>query len=150
MPLRGTKLHVPAPRRQLVARSRLTERLRSADGAAPRLVLIAAPAGVGKTTVMSQWLTAAHPNESTRVAWLSLDPGDAEPHRFLTHLIAAVQAISPETGAEATAALDADRGELSTEQVLVSLVNDLDALAGRTVLALAGYHLIDACPSMRH
>ncbi|WP_163541953.1 LuxR C-terminal-related transcriptional regulator [Occultella kanbiaonis] len=59
MPLLGTKLHVPSPRRELVARSRLTDRLRTPDGAAPRLVLVAAPAGFGKTTLLSQWLAGA-------------------------------------------------------------------------------------------
>jgi LuxR family maltose regulon positive regulatory protein len=142
MPLLGTKVHVPAPRRQLVARSRLVDRLRTNNDSAPRLVLIAAPAGFGKTTLMSQWLSDA--NERTRVAWLSLDPGDADLRRFLTHLIAAVQATSPETGREAMAALGTDPGGVATEQVLVSLVNDLDSLAGPSVLALDDYHVVDA------
>ncbi|CAM3562239.1 LuxR C-terminal-related transcriptional regulator [Occultella aeris] len=141
MPLLGTKLHVPSPRRELVARSRLTGRLRTPDGAAPRLVLVAAPAGFGKTTLLSQWLAGA---DSTRVAWLSLDAADADPRRFLTHLLAAVQRTTPETGAEVMAQLDASGAAVPTEQVLVGLVNDLDALPGRTVIALDDYHLIDA------
>ncbi|WP_154794476.1 LuxR C-terminal-related transcriptional regulator [Occultella kanbiaonis] len=143
MPLLGTKLHVPSPRRELVARSRLTDRLRTPDGAAPRLVLVAAPAGFGKTTLLSQWLAGA---ASTRVAWLSLDAADADPRRFLTHLLAAVQRTSPETGAEAMALLDATGATVPTEQVLVGLVNDLDALPGHTVIALDDYHVIDDEP----
>ena len=57
MPVLGTKLHVPSPRRQLVPRPRLTHRLAVEPGSMPRLVLISAPAGFGKTTVMTQWLT---------------------------------------------------------------------------------------------
>src|SRR5262245_57796018 len=106
MPVLGTKLHVPSPRRPLVARPRLTERLRD-PGSMPRLVLVSAPAGFGKTTLMTQWLTAAAQAgtppgdrvDGLRVAWLSLDPEDSDPRRFLTHLVAAVRVSSPETGA---------------------------------------------------
>lgn len=142
MPVLGTKLHVPSPRRELVARARLIDRLRIGPGSMPRLVLVAAPAGFGKTTLLSQWLGATGADRATRVAWLSLDPGDSDQRRFLTHLVAAVQGAVPEAGAEAAALLDADRG-LPTEDVMVSLVNDLDSLAGPTVLALDDYHLID-------
>src|SRR5262245_14492781 len=99
MPVLGTKLHVPSPRRELVARPRLTDRLLEPDSR-PRLVLIAAPAGFGKTTLMTQWLTARQggSGDAPRVGWLSLDAEDSDPSRFLTHLIAAVQQVSPETG----------------------------------------------------
>ena len=56
MPVLGTKLHVPAPRRQLVPRARLIDRLRAEPAALPRLVLVSAPAGFGKTTLLTQWL----------------------------------------------------------------------------------------------
>lgn len=152
MPVLGTKLHLPVPRRRLVGRQRLTDRLRTEPGSMPRLVLIGAPAGFGKTTLMTQWLTATragsgdagHPPEPTvSVAWLSLDAGDSDPRTFLTDLLAAVQAVNPEVGADAAALLEADRGT-PTEAVLVSLVNDLDTLAGPTVLAFDDYHVIDA------
>ncbi len=55
MPVLGTKLHPPQPRRRLVERARLLDRLRAE---APRLVLVAAPAGFGKTTLLAQWLAA--------------------------------------------------------------------------------------------
>ncbi len=141
MPVLGTKLHVPAPRRQLVARDRLTDQLRAGSGSMPRLVLIGAPAGFGKTTLMTQWLTSTAPH-AVSVAWLSLDAGDTDLRLFLTHLLAAVHASNPEVGAEAGALLENDRGT-PTEAVLVSLVNDLDTLAGPTVLALDDYHVID-------
>lgn len=142
MPVLGTKLHVPRPRRALVARGRLTDRL-PADGVWPRLVLVAAPAGFGKTTLLTQWLAARPP---ATVAWLSLDARDGDLRRFLTHLVASVRAGStsaPDIGAEALALLDTDRG-VPVHDVLVSLVNDLDALPGPTALVLDDYHVIDA------
>jgi LuxR family maltose regulon positive regulatory protein len=115
----------------------------------PRLVLISAPAGFGKTTLIAQWLAASERGESKqagpspRVAWLSLDAEDSELRRFVTHLVAAIQASSPQVGAEALALLESDHA-VPAEAVLVSLVNDLDELAGPTVLALDDYHVIDA------
>jgi LuxR family transcriptional regulator, maltose regulon positive regulatory protein len=147
VPVLGTKLHVPRPRRELVRRARLTDRLTAGSGSMPRLVLVAAPAGFGKTTLLTQWL--ATKDSGTRVAWLSLDAGDDDVRRFLTHLVACVQAgsgTSPAIGFEATALLggaDGDGG-VATEDVLVSLVNDLDAAAGPTVLALDDYHVIES------
>jgi ATP/maltotriose-dependent transcriptional regulator MalT len=150
MPVLGTKLHVPAMRRRLVPRSRLTDRLRVEPSSMPRLVLVSAPAGFGKTTLIAQWLASGERGDGEskpagpprRVAWLSLDAGDSELRRFVTHLVAAIQVSSPQVGAEALALLDSGR-TLPTE-VLVSLVNDLDELAGPTVLALDDYHVIDA------
>ena len=77
------------------------------------------------------------------MAWLSLDAEDSDLRRFLTHLVAAIRTSSPEVGGEALALLETDRG-LPAEDVLVSLVNELDELAGPTVLALDDYHVIDA------
>ena len=77
MPVLGTKLHPPRPRRRLVQRARLTDRLGADGGEGPRLVLVAAPAGFGKTTLLAQWLAAAESSQR-RVAWLALDPGDAD------------------------------------------------------------------------
>lgn len=142
MPVLGTKLHLPSPRRRLVPRARLTARLRGDEGARPRMVLVAAPAGFGKTTLLAQWLTA---ESSRRVAWLSLDPDDNDPRRFLTHLVAAVRAAEPAAGAEAAGLLRSD-GAVPTDDVLVSVVNDLDVRTGPIVVALDDYHLIDAAP----
>ena len=142
MPVLGTKLHLPSPRRRLVQRARLTDHLDAGGGEGPRLVLVAAPAGFGKTTLLAQWLAAAKESQR-RVAWLALDPGDADLRVFLTHLVAAIQTAEPEVGVDAVALLEAG-GTTPTEAVLVSLINDLDALAGPTVVALDDYHVIDA------
>ena len=99
MPILAMKLHLPTSRRQLVPRPRLTEQLLADPRSMPRLVLIAAPAGFGKTTVLTQWLTTPEPKNahsgavgpSRRTAWLSLDQDDSDPGRFLAHVIAALQ-----------------------------------------------------------
>lgn len=140
MPVPGSRLRPPVPRRRLVARRRLTGTLLD-PASRPRLVLVAAPAGFGKTTLLTQWLTAPQQAaDASAVAWLSLDHTDADPHRFLGRLLAAVRAADPAVAAEASTLLDQDR---PAESVLVSLVNDLDAVAGPTVVALDDYHLID-------
>ncbi|MEV6492845.1 tetratricopeptide repeat protein, partial [Actinoplanes sp. NPDC051633] len=142
MPVLGTKLHVPRPRRRLVTRARLTDRLPADPAAMPRLVLVSAPAGFGKTTVLTQWL-ASDVSASHHIAWLSLDEADTDPRRFLSHLIAAIRSTGQELGDDALALLEHDRGA-AADAVLVSLVNDLDVAAEPTVVALDDYHVIDA------
>src|SRR4051794_10820810 len=140
-PVLGTKLRPPRPRRRLVERTRLTDRLRADGGERPRLVLVAAPAGFGKTTLLTQWLAAAE----SRVAWLALDAGDADPRLFLSHLVAAIRTVEPEAGADALALLEAGAGT-PPDAALVSLINDHDVLADPTVVALDDYHVIDGPP----
>ncbi|MGO9955216.1 MAG: LuxR C-terminal-related transcriptional regulator [Solirubrobacteraceae bacterium] len=140
MSVLGTKLRLPSPRHRLVQRDRLRDKMRVAGGERPRLVLVAAPAGFGKTTFLAQWLAAERLQR--RVAWLALDPGDADLRLFLIHLVAAIQTAEPEAGVDALALLEAG-GTVPTEAVLVSLINDLDVLAGSMVVALDDYHAID-------
>ncbi|HET7329125.1 MAG TPA: LuxR C-terminal-related transcriptional regulator [Nocardioidaceae bacterium] len=142
MPVVGTKLHIPSPRRQVVPRPRLTDQLTGSSGVSPRLVLVAAPAGFGKTTLLTQWLSGQRA-VGCRVAWLSLDAEDSDPRRFLTHVVAALQTSAPQVGAEATSLLEAD-GPLSPEAALASLLNELDDLDGPTVLALDDYHVVES------
>jgi LuxR family maltose regulon positive regulatory protein len=132
----GTKLHVPAARPNLVPRQRLTGRM--TEGL-PRVVLVSAPAGFGKTTLLTQWLRTS--DAGRRVAWVSLDGGDNDPARFLEHVVAALASVCelPETSR-----LMADGGTPPTQAVLTSVVNELDAHSGATVLALDDYHVIDA------
>lgn len=142
----GTKLHLPSPRRRLVPRGCIIDQLRLGGGEGPRLILVAAPPGFGKTTLLAQWLAAE--DSQRRVAWLALDAGDADLRVFLTHLVAAIQTAEPEVGVDALALLEA-RGATPTEAVLVSLINDLDVLAGPTVVTLDDYHAIDEAAGPR-
>ena len=77
-PVLATKLFVPPLRRNLVMRQRLIDQLNT--GVQQKLTLISAPAGFGKTTLVSEWTTIC----GQQVAWLSLDEGDNDPTRFLT------------------------------------------------------------------
>ena len=83
-PLLQTKLYIPPPRPELVPRLRLIERLNA--GLDRKLTLVSAPAGFGKTTLLSEWVTGL----DCPVAWLSLDPADDDPGRFFAYLTAAV------------------------------------------------------------
>src|SRR4030088_84628 len=93
-PILATKLFIPPPRPNLVLRSRLLERLN--EGLHRKLTLIAAPAGFGKTTLISEWVAFIE----RPTAWLSLDEGDNDPARFLAYLVAALQTIAPTIGEE--------------------------------------------------
>jgi LuxR family transcriptional regulator, maltose regulon positive regulatory protein len=80
----------------------------------PRLVLVSAPAGFGKTTLLTQWLTSQDTGDgrgtpAARVAWLSLDAADSDPRLFLPHLVAALQIVSPKVGFEALTLMDTGR-----------------------------------------
>jgi len=87
-PILATKLYIPPPRPKVVLRPRLIARLNA--GLHRKLTLISAPAGFGKTTLISEWLAGCE----RPAAWLSLDEGDSEPTRFLTYLVAALQTLA--------------------------------------------------------
>src|SRR4030042_181476 len=92
-PILATKLYVPPPRPKVVLRPHLIERLN--EGMHCKLTLISAPAGFGKTTLVSEWVAGCE----RLVAWLSLDEGDNDPASFLTYLVAALQSIEANIGA---------------------------------------------------
>jgi len=138
-PLLETKLHVPRGRRGLVARPRLSERL--SRGAESTLTLVSAPAGFGKTTLLTEWLAGA-PAEGRSAAWLSLDRRDNDPALFWSYLVAALQAASAGVGAGALLLLQSSQTPI--EAVLATLLNDLSASSDDVVLVLDDYHVIDA------
>ena len=86
-PLLTTKLYIPPIRPELVSRPRLIERLNA--GLHRKLSLISAPAGFGKTTLVSEWVARSE----RPAAWLSLDGGDNDFTRFLTYFVAALQTL---------------------------------------------------------
>ena len=142
-PLLDTKFYIPRSRRDLVPRPRLSQRLDR--GSALKLVLVSAPAGFGKTTLLTQWLAAgpAAPGDQRRAAWLSLDRADNDPVSFWAYVIAALRTAAPGAGEGALALLRAPRPP-PVETVLTVLLNDLGATAGDIVLVLDDYHVIDA------
>jgi LuxR family maltose regulon positive regulatory protein len=135
-----TKLDVPRPRRGLVSRLRLSEQLNR--GTASKLMLVSAPAGFGKSTLLAEWLAAA-PAGDRRAAWLSLDPGDNDPALFWTYVIAALRTAAPGVGESALALLQAPQPP-PVEAALATLLNELGALSGDIVLVLDDYHVVDA------
>ena len=138
-----TKLHVPGSRPGLVLRARLGERLDR--GTASKLVLVSAPAGFGKTTLITEWLAArpAAPAGERRGAWVSLDPSDSDPVSFWTYVITALRTVAPGVGESALALLQAPQPP-PIQTALTALLNDLGARPGDIVLVLDDYHLIDA------
>ena len=138
----GAKVRVPPPRRELLDRTRLANPLLRPDHL-PRLVLIAAPPGFGKTTLLTQWLAQltgarGHPGEPPRIAWVSLDESDTDARRFVADLVESLAAGGSASVAEALALLAAGR-PVPAEQVLATVVNGLD-VEGTTVIALDDFH----------
>jgi LuxR family maltose regulon positive regulatory protein len=133
----ATKLYVPQVRKRLVARPRLSERL--SHGAQSRLTVIAAPAGFGKTTLLSAWLDVPS-SEQGLVAWLSLDENDRQPGLFWTNLIAALQSIVPGLGAGALTLIQS--GQAPGQDVIATLLNDLSVVRSEIRLVLDDYHLV--------
>ena len=138
-----TKFYVPQLRRGQVPRPRLSERLDR--GAASKLMLVSAPAGFGKTTLLTEWLAAgpAAPAGERLAAWLSLDRGDNDPASFWAYVIAALRAVASGVGEGALALLQAPQPP-PIETVLTVLLNDLGAITADIVLVLDDYHVIDA------
>ncbi len=137
-PLLETKLRVPRRRRTAVPRPRLAELL--GRGGESTLTLVSAPAGFGKTTLLTEWLAAA--GEGRSVAWLSLDERDDDPVLFWTYLVAAVRTAVPGLGESAGSVLASSQP--STEAVVAALLHDLDAVPGEVVLVLDDYHVVSA------
>jgi len=156
-PLLQTKLYIPSPLPELVPRPGLIERLNAGPRSGRKLTLISAPAGFGKTTLVSEWvdhlrLDAAKENQiENRVAWLSLDESDNDPTRFLTYFVAALQTLE----ARQEPAGNIGQGALSAlqspqpppiEGILTALINEIAAVPDRIILVLDDYHLIEAQP----
>jgi LuxR family transcriptional regulator, maltose regulon positive regulatory protein len=135
-PLLVTKTQVHLVRRPLVLRPRLFTRLD--EGQKRPLTLVAAPAGFGKTTLLSSWLAAT----GRSVAWVSLDAGDNDPTRFWSYTLAALERVYPGIGASAQATLDAPAGR-SEESVLNALINAFDGLAEPACLIWDDYHTVE-------
>ncbi len=136
-PILATKLYMPPLRPEVVSRPRLLERLN--EGLRRHLVLISAPAGFGKTTLVSQWLALIE----RPAAWLSLDDQDNDPARFLTYLVAALQTIAAHVGEVVLGVLQSPQPP-PTEAILTTLLNDLTSISDQFVLVFDDYHVIDA------
>jgi LuxR family maltose regulon positive regulatory protein len=165
-PLLTTKLYIPPVRPELVSRPRLTERLNA--GLHRKLTLISAPAGFGKTTLLSEWIHSGVSSReygvrgehesagevsptpysllpTPRFSWLSLDEGDNDPARFWAYFVAALQTTRAEVGEAALTMLQSPQPP-PIEPLLTGLINEIAEMPDRFVLVLDDYHLIEAQP----
>ncbi len=136
-PILATKLYIPLPRLKIVLRLRLIERLN--NGLQGKLTLISAPAGFGKTTLVSEWVAGCE----RPVAWLSLDEGDNDPTRFLAYLVVALQKIAATIGEGVLGVLQSPQPP-PTESILTALLNEITTIPDDFLLVLDDYHVIDA------
>ncbi len=141
-----TKFYIPPPRPERVSRPHLIERLGQGVAPGQKLTLVSAPAGFGKTTLVSEWVQTLR--DKAAVAWLSLDESDNDLTRFLVYFIAAlnqVEGIEAPLGQGIVSALQSPQ-PLSAEGVLTALINEITALPGQIMLIFDDYHLIEAQP----
>jgi LuxR family maltose regulon positive regulatory protein len=139
-----TKLYPPPHKADLIERQSLIDRLSA--GLDRKLTLISAPAGFGKSTLISAWLDQLSESPEIEAAWLSLDGDDNDPTRFLTYLIAVLERTHLLGG-------DFGKGSLDTlkspqpppvQRVLIPILNELTDASGKIVLVLDDFHLIDS------
>jgi len=138
-PVLKTKLHIPSLRKDLLPRRRLIEILNA--GLKHRLILISAPAGYGKTSLIGEWLRETN----LRTAWVSLDEGDNDLVRFLDYCISALQTIYPQVG-KATQSMLQSPQRPEIEAWLSLLINDLVDVQNPFILVLDDYHVLRAEP----
>ncbi len=136
-PLLQMKLLIPPPRSNLVQRPRLVELLNL--GTAAKLTLVSAPAGFGKTSLLSVWAREC----GLPVAWLSLGGDDNDPATFMTYLVTTLQGIVAHVGHASLAMLKATPPS-PPENVLTILVNEFSQIPNDILLFLDDYHVIDA------
>jgi LuxR family maltose regulon positive regulatory protein len=134
-----TKIYIPPPKPKDIHRPLLIKRLN--EGLDRKLSLISAPAGFGKTTLVSSWAVVCN----RPVAWLSLNQMDNDPINFLIYLIAATQTIVENFGEQALPRLRSPQPP-SLESILVIILNEFSTLKDNIILVLDDYHIIDAKP----
>jgi LuxR family maltose regulon positive regulatory protein len=130
-----TKLYRPLVRPEFVSRPQLMRRLD--EGFNGKLTVVSAPAGYGKTTLVSAWAFEC----KCPVAWFTLDEEDNDPVRFLTYAITAAQTIKPDLGQEILSLLQSAQPP-AIINLLPALINQLDDIQMRFILVLDDYHVI--------
>lgn len=142
-PILATKLYIPSPRPKVVFRSRLIEKLNEGLGQnlgfGRKVTLVSAPAGFGKTTLVSEWIVGCE----RPAAWLSLDEGDSNLPRFLTYFIAALQTVFPSVGEGVMAVLQSTPSP-PIESNLTTLLNEIAGVPDNFLLVLDDYHMVEA------
>ena len=149
-----TKLYTPPLRPNLVPRPHLIERLNEGLRLGHKLCLVSAPAGFGKTTLVSELVDSLQVdtgNETrfvNRIAWLSLDENDSDPARFLAYVVAALTRVEGQESAigDGARVMLQSSQPPPAEDILTSLINDITTVPDRIILVLDDYHLIASSP----
>jgi len=115
-----SKLYIPPANKNLIPRPRLVQILNDALEQDCHIILVSAPAGYGKTTLVTEWLRGVQ----AKTAWLSLDKADNNPTRFLTYLITALQQVDPSIGRASQAMLQSPQ-PLPPEALITPLIHDI-------------------------
>lgn len=140
-PILSTKLFIPLPRPGIVPRPRLIDQLNEGLTVGHKLALISAPAGFGKSTLVSEWIaTSGYP-----VAWFSLGEEDNDLTRFLVYFIAALQTKIPAIGEGVLGLLQSPQPP-STESILSTLINEISTISDTFIFVFDDYHSIDSKP----
>ncbi len=136
-PIPASKFYVPVPRSDLVSRPRLV--LKLIEGLANPLILISAPAGFGKTTLIAEW-HASSAGQDFPLAWLSLEPEDNDPVRFITCFISALESLQPGIRAETEGLVQSS----PLKAILDALFPYLSRIPAHSALVLEDFHVITA------
>lgn len=142
--LLATKFHIPPWRAGLIARPRLLEQLQRGLDEKRKLSLISAPAGYGKTTLVTEWIVSLQSTnlpEPSKRCWLSIEEADNDPLRFMRYFLAAFQQADPALSAQAQSLLEMPNLP-PLPALLDDLLNNLAAVEAPLVLVLDDYHLI--------
>ena len=135
-PLLTTKSHSPQARTASGPRPRLVRRLQ--QGLTQKLILISAPAGYGKTTLLCEWLSGC----GQPTAWVSIDKGDNDPSRFWSYVISALQDVFF-SGSSTLSVIQTSPTLPPNETFITELINELDKLQQPLTLVLDDYHFIE-------
>ena len=133
-----SKLFIPPANKNLIPRPRLVQILNDALEQDCHIILVSAPAGYGKTTLVTEWLRGVQ----AKTAWLSLDKADNDPTRFLTYLINALQQVDPSIGRASQAMLQSPQ-PLPPEALITPLIHDITNIPTAFHLVLEDYHVIE-------
>jgi LuxR family maltose regulon positive regulatory protein len=137
-----TKLHIPAASQNIVHRPELYEKLNM--GLSRKLILISAPAGFGKTTLVSNWIS----QNKIPAVWFSIDHGDNDPVEFLSYIISGIQSIDKVFGQGALKLLNSS-SKPSGESITGMLINEIVNINQNFVLVLDDFHLIESADILK-
>ncbi|HSL45882.1 MAG TPA: LuxR C-terminal-related transcriptional regulator [Anaerolineales bacterium] len=134
--LLATKLYLPSLPTRILHRQSLLDLLASGLSVEKRLILLCAPAGYGKTTLICEWLQSA-----SNVCWISLEKSDNDTRRFISYLIASLQKTVPQIGEVAHQLLETPQLP-PLPAILSSVLNDLASVDAQCIVVLEDYHVI--------